>query len=259
MAVDLVFRSTDNLKWGPGKDSKLTILEGDTNLWEIQKAIEALQDNPGEAVSIANILVVGSSMQIVMTDASTYTFELPVAAFRYRDEGYVDAVEYDKLDLLPVADQGLYMVMVDHTASGDFDPALQIDGVDVYQLLFGQDLSTYDAHFSIAGKPGFGASAGEPIAMHILTKDAYALTTDAMSLSYLRTASAATLAMDIEHNGDVVGSITFSTSDDGNIVWNVDRQFLAGDELSIIAPSSVDSTAKSMSVVLSLHMGNLPA
>jgi hypothetical protein len=259
MAIPIIFRSTDPLKWGTGKGSKLTIAEGDGNLWELQKAIQALIDNPPEAASIANIQVVGSAMQITLTDSQVFgPFKLPVAAFRYRDEGFVDAVAYDELDLIPIIDQGLYLVLQDHTAVAPFDPARQIGGEDVYQLLFGQDQSEYLVHFSIPGKPGDGFTEDEPIAMHIVGQTSHALATDTNSLSYLNIPSDDNLVLNIQKNGVTVGTITFPTSNGGVIAWSADVEFLADDEIYIGAPSATDATAKGMSVRLNLRVGNLP-
>lgn len=260
--VSLVYRSTDDSKWGPGKDSKLSIPEGDGNLWEIAKALDDLNNNPPTAVSIANIAVVGDSMMIYLTDGSTRgPFTLPVAAFKYRPDGFVDGSIYAALDIFQVLDMGLYMVLQPHTASAPFNPnASDGSGNPLYQLLFGQDQTVYDIGFSSPGHPGQGITDGEPIAMHVFSRDACVLEGDGgRSSAKLLTVPDDDLEFSVKKGASVVGTLSFgSGQSDGSVAWNGDYQFVKGDTLALMKPDAMDANAANMAVTFAMRRGVLP-
>jgi len=260
--VDIVYRSTDNDKWGPGKGSKLSIAEGDGNWWELAKAVDALVNNPPLPVSIANIVVTGNAMMIYLTDGSTRgPFSLPVAAFKYRPDGFVDGSEYEALDIFSVLDLGLFMVLRDHEASAPFNPnATDSGGQPLYQLLFGQDQTVYDVGFSSPGKPGQGINDGEPIAMHVFGRDAYVLADDGgRSAARLLTVPDDTLAFNVKKGASVIGTLTFEAGQvTGVVEWDDDYQFNKGDSIALMKPAAMDASAANMAVTFAMRRGVLP-
>lgn len=259
---DLVFRSTDNTKWGPGKDSKLTIAEGDGNLWAIQKAVTNLETNPPTAVSIANFIVVGSQFQVVLTNGATLgPFQLPFASFRFRKEGYVDGGTYNELDIVPVPSRGLFMVQVAFTADGPFDPfATNDDGDQLFLQLFGTDLTIYDVEVSITDLPGTGITDGEPIFMRIMPRNVCWLASEiALSVCKVLTAPAdGDLVIPVNKNDEEIGSITIADGEtSATLALDADVQFAIGDILSFMKPSAVDSAAKNLVATLALRTGLL--
>lgn len=262
--VNILYRTTDNDKWGPGKDSQLTLAEGDTNFWEISKEIEDIKNNPPAAVSIAAIQVVGSEMQIVLTNGTTQgPFRLPVASLRYRSEGYAEDVNYSRLDLLPIPELGLYLVLEDHN-SGDhwpFNPfAVDGQGNPLYQLQYGQDTTTYDVGFSAPGTPGQGVSEGDPMVMHAFGRQAHVLQDDGnRSVARLQQPAGANMDIPLELQGNSIGGIHFLSGNlEGSVEWNSDIPFDVGDVLMAMRPANLDDDAKNLSVTLVLRRGPLP-
>jgi hypothetical protein len=264
MTVPIVYRSTDNTKWGPGKGSKLTIAEGDGNLWELVKAITDLQENPPSPADIANILVSGSQMQIQLTNGKTFgPFSLPVAAFRYRKDGYNVGDTYNALDLLPITDGGLYMVLSTHVATGEFDPdAVDGSGKPLFLLLFGQDQRFISVDVSIIGKPGAGLTATDPIYMRYFREAGHiiAATDSGATVGYLITPPAADLTLEVwRGDAEQLGTIDIASgSNDAIVTWSDDAQIAADETLIIKAPAAVDADAEHLALTLTFRVGPLP-
>lgn len=259
--VPILFRSTDNSKWGPGKDAKLTIAEGDGNLWEIQKAVEGLLNDPPVPISISNFIVAGSQLSIQLTDGSSYgPFQLPFASFRYRKEGYVSGGTYNELDLLPVPNKGLFLVNYTHTPTGAFNPnATNGDGKPLYTLLFGEDVTIYDVGFSFPGKPGLGIDADRPMAQHVVARDSVCWLSSETSISVVKLLDAPTadLVVEIQKNGAAIGDMTVPAGETtGTVTLSDDVQFVRGDVLAFIKPDE-DVTAKDLVATLALRRGVL--
>lgn len=120
--------------WGIGKGSNLTAPEFDGNTYTHFLAIQDLIDNPPEAVSIDDFLIVGSQLTITLTDATTRgPFTLPVARHRYRG-AWAPATAYLDTDLVSVASLGFYFVLQDHTSAATFDEEASNSGGDFYRL-----------------------------------------------------------------------------------------------------------------------------
>jgi len=186
----LDFKNTDMLRWGVGSGAgaggKLTSLQVDDNFWALRVRIKDLEDNPPEAVSIETISVIGSQMQINMTDGSTQgPFDLPIAVFRAVGE-WVNLMALLELDIVTVTGSGLYMVLIDHTTPAFpavFDPAAVDEdsgsptfGQPLYQLVFpssggggGGGSSNEDVPFFIEGFPGIGGTVGDTLQGFIVT------------------------------------------------------------------------------------------
>lgn len=165
----LTFRTTDGSRWGAGKGSNLSATEVDLNFWELLQLIQALPDLP-DLVEISNITASGSQMTIHLSDGSTRVVTMPTATFRYRGN-WAAATAYTKLDLVRVldaiddADNGLYLITVNHTSAATFDPARTISGNLVYNLviplLSGADGTSFavDASGTFAERDAFDGEA----------------------------------------------------------------------------------------------------
>jgi hypothetical protein len=248
--IPIVYRTTDNSKWGAGKNSKLTMAEGDGNLWELAKAITSAVENPPAPVSIANILVVGYQMTIQLTDGRSFgPFALPVASFHYRKDGYVNGDTYNSMDLLPVDDMGLYLVLETHVASGAFDPnATDDSGNPLFQLLFGEGNYRYEFSFSLPGKPGSGLTTGDLILQHVFLRDAYFVNFDDC-IAHLDVAPSAEQVFNIKKNADEIGTLTFASgANDGVFALTFPTQFNSGDILAIEMTDNADSTSKALCI-----------
>ena len=59
--------------WGTGKGARLTSLEADGNVFDLDSRVWNLEDNPPEAIGIDHFAVSGNAMTVVLADGS----ELP--------------------------------------------------------------------------------------------------------------------------------------------------------------------------------------
>lgn len=117
--VDITFRGPG--PWGLGKGSRLIILEGDTNWYNLKVAIEDLIANPPEARSISDISVAGNAFTFTMSD-STFEgpLEIPIANLNPRGV-WQPSTAYFVNDV--VTYQGtVYFVTYAHTSALTFDP-----------------------------------------------------------------------------------------------------------------------------------------
>ncbi len=116
------YRTDDALRWGTGKGANLAPAEIDLNFWDLDQRVDALEANPAEPVEIASITATGTQMTVHMDDGTTHgPLTLPTAVLRYRGD-WTAATVYSEIDLVFVADDGLYLVLRDHTAAATFDP-----------------------------------------------------------------------------------------------------------------------------------------
>lgn len=132
--VDITFR-TDGA-WGPGKGSNLTPAEVDVNFYGLKLAVEDLQNNPPEPNQIANIVVSGSTLTVIMEDDTEFgPFDLPVAAFSFRGPWEAETAYF--VNDLVVVDTALYLVVEQHLSPEEFDAEYEASsgGDFAYQLV----------------------------------------------------------------------------------------------------------------------------
>jgi hypothetical protein len=134
--VDIVYRGPG--AWGGGKGAPLTKPEIDGNFWALASALQDLIDNPPSPNEIAGFEVTGSQFTVVMGDGSRLgPLPLPVIMIKWRGEYQVGAL-YKELDVLTVANRGVFMVLEDHVGENPFNP----DDIDsrgpFYQQLWGE-------------------------------------------------------------------------------------------------------------------------
>lgn len=132
----IIFRTAG--AWGPGKGSNLSAAEGDNNFWDLAQRVLDLETDMPEPNNIADILVDGSQMTVVMDNGDTFgPFTLPVATIHWRGAWAADT-DYFVNDLVSVAGRGVYLVRVAHHTEplSEFDSGLLIGSVSAYYLLF---------------------------------------------------------------------------------------------------------------------------
>lgn len=122
MSVTIVFRTDDGAKWGTGQGSDLTPAQADVNLWNAKVAIEDLQDNPPDAVSIASISQSLNTLTVHLTDSSTQgPFTLPTIPITFRG-AWTISTAYAVGDVI-TSGGSTYMVIYAHTSDPSaFDP-----------------------------------------------------------------------------------------------------------------------------------------
>jgi hypothetical protein len=256
MADGIIFRNTDGAKWGAGKGSALTSLEGDENNWEFLQRIQAIEGNPPLPVSIANITVVGSQFQVELTDGSSLgPYALPVATFELKGE-WVNDMLYHELDMVSVANRGLYLVRIEHTTPSSpaiFDPtATDGGGNPLYLLLFGEDEYIYDIGFFFPGKPGIGIDDGEAMAGFTFDRDVTLPAGLPGSVARLKTGGAAAMDFKIQVNGADAGNIHFNLgATTGAFTFDDAVECVAGDTVTILKPDDgIDTNARQFSATI---------
>lgn len=264
MADGVIFKTTDGLRWGSGgglgTGGNLTPLQVDENFWELLTRIQALENDPPEAVSIEDFTVIGSQLEIMMTDGSTRgPFDLPIATFRDVGE-WTNDLPLLQLDFFSVLNRGWYRTNIAHTTPSSpatFDPdAIDEDsgsptfGQPLYTLVFGEDAYIYVIGFFYPGKPGTGVDDDTAIAGHVLVHPITLPADLEDSRAALKIDPAADMEFIIRKNGTDIGSVDFGAGDTvGTFTFADDVSFVAGDVLTLIKPTDgVDVDARELSV-----------
>ena len=252
----ITYRTTDVLKWGTGKGSRLTSLEVDLNWWEVYSRLKSLEDNPPLPVSIEDFTIIGSTFQVNLTDGSNLgPFQLPIATFELKGE-WVNDMLYHELDIVSVIHRGLYLVRIQHTtptAPAVFDPDADDGfGNPLYLLLFGEDEYIYDIGFFYPGKPGIGIDDGEAMCGFSFDR-AVTLPADLDgSIARLKTGCAAAMDFKIQKNGTDIGNIHFNLgATTGSFTFDDPVDFAPGDTVTILKPDDgIDTNARQFSATI---------
>jgi hypothetical protein len=257
MVAGLKFRTTDNTKWGAGGGSgtggNLTPTEADEDIWALHSRILAVEDNPPTAISIESFTVIGSQMQVNMSDGSTQgPYDLPIASFRMMGE-WVNSMPLLKLDIITVPHDGVYMVNVNHTTPASpavFDPeADDGSGNLLYTKVFGDDAYIYDFGFFYPGQPGLGIASGAAIAGHVVGRPIMLPAGLADCVGDLKVPPAADLSFDVQINDVVKGSVNFASgSSTATFTWTADVSMAAGDVVKLMKPATLDAAALELSL-----------
>jgi hypothetical protein len=265
MADGIIFRTLDVLRWGAagglGTGGNLTSLQLDENFWELLTRVQNLETNPPEAVSIQSFTIVGSQMEINMTNGDTQgPFTLPIAIFRDVGE-WVNDLPLLPLDFFSVPNRGWYRTRIAHTTPASpaiFDPdAIDEDsgsptfGQNLYALVFGEDAAIYVVGFFYPGKPGLGIEEDTAMAGHCFVHPVTLLAGLPGSKAKLRVASSIDLTFPIYKN-DVteIGSVDFADGEtEGTFTFAADVDFAIDDVLTVLrAEEGVDADARELKV-----------
>lgn len=121
--------------WGAGKGSNLTPAEVDTNFYDKETRITALEA-AGVGVGIDSISVSGNQMTITLTDSSVQgPFTLPSATFTAKG-AWQPSTLYDAFDIVTY-NGSTYLVNFGHTSDTTFDAAASVTGTgDLYTLIW---------------------------------------------------------------------------------------------------------------------------
>lgn len=254
--LSLIFRTTNALLWGDGIGRNLTPVEVDTNFWQIQEAVNDLQNNPVLPKEIESISVDGDQMTFTLSDGVTHfgPFTLPTSAFHFTGD-FQGGFAYKAFDLFIPSDGGLYMVLHDHTSDSSFASGAADTGGPRYRLIIpAQNL--YDIGFFFPGKPGAGIADGMALFTYRFTRDVY-LPADLLgSVGGLATPCTADCSYPILKNAVPVGAINIAAGEvDATFDLYDSVQFNAGDRLRVMAPDALDTTAADLSVTFMANKG----
>lgn len=260
----ITFRTTDPDRWGGagglGTGGNLTPLQFDENMWELLTRIQALEANPAEGVGILNFTVIGSQMEVSMTDGTTRgPFDLPIATFRDVGE-WTNSLPLFPLDFFSVQGQGWYRTNIQHTTPASpavFDPAAvdtligsPTEGDPLYTLVFGEDTYIYVIGFFFPGRPGLGIDDNTAMMGHVLVHPITLLATLPLSKASLKVDAAASMSFKIQKNGTDIGTVNFAAGAlTGTFTFAADVSFVAGDVLTVLKPTGgVDADARELAI-----------
>jgi hypothetical protein len=256
MVAGLAFKTSDGAKWGGGNGSgtggNLTPAQADENTWTLHQRILALENDPPTAISIAGFTVIGSQMQVNLTNGDVDgPFPLPIATLRLVGE-WVNSMPLAVLDVFTVAHDGVYITNVAHTTPASptaFDPdADDGSGNPLYTKMFGDDAYIYDFGFFYPGQPGLGIADGAAIAGHVVVRPILLPAGLDGSKGDLLTPPAANLSFPVQVNGVVKGSMDFASGDNAaTFTWAADVSMAAGDVVKLMKPTAIDSAAYELS------------
>lgn len=143
--------------WGAGKGGNLTPAEVDGNFYDLAQQIAGLELGPTPA-EIDTISVVGNQMTITLDDARSFgPYTIPTAAFRWRG-AWAAATPYLVNDLVTVAGQGVFLVLVAHTSDSTFDPDYLVGSDIAYQLVLEEVRYAFDYQGDWAASTSYSAN-----------------------------------------------------------------------------------------------------
>jgi hypothetical protein len=265
MADGIIFRTVDMLRWGAagglGTGGNLSPLQFDENMWAFLTRIQALENNPPEAISILNFTVIGSQFEVNMTDGSTRgPFDLPIATFRDVGE-WINDLPLLPLDFFSVINRGWYRTLIGHTtpaAPAVFDPdAIDEDsgsptfGQKLYQLVFGEDAYIYVIGFFFPGRPGLGIEDGEPMAAHEFVHPVKFPAGLPGCVVKLKTACSADMSFPLQKNYTTnIGTVNILAGQTvGTFTFAADVSFAVADVVAVLKPTGgVDVGARALTI-----------
>lgn len=257
---DLLFRTNDMGKWGAGKGANLLPGEIDLNFWVLLNALIEVQESPTQPLQIQSITVLGNQMTVTLSDGVTTfgPFNLPVAAFRWRDSWAPDTA-YKFADFF-TANEGMYLVLQDHISDDTFNPAAG-NMIGAYAQLVFPFPNSYDLGFFFPGIVGAGIAEAGTVAAFMATRAFYIPGGFGLSRARVEVAPAdGDLVFLMAKNGVPFGALTFSQGETiGTFLDDeLDIQFAPGDRFQIVRDGALDSSASDMSVTIAALKGLVP-
>lgn len=253
---DLVFRTDDATRWGTGVGRNLTPTEVDLNFWILLELYYSLADNPVQPNQIVDITSTDNELTVVMSDSTTFgPFPMPLATWTWRGN-WAPNTAFEKFDLFNEAN-GLYLVLQDHTSNSTFDSEAGNIAGRYYSHLIPYPV-TMDIGFFFPGLPGTGIDTNNPMFSY-LAAHTYFLNADLpLSRASVDVAFTDATSFDIQINSLVIGSVDFAASaTEATFTFDDDVQFIPGDKLKVMRPTSIDVTGANLTVTFAATKGDI--
>ena len=262
--MPLIYRNAG--VWGAGKGARLTSLEADGNVYDLDVRVQSLELNPPLAIGIDHFTVAGNALTIYLTDGSSHgPFTLPSAQWRWAGE-WQPLTQFYALDLIGYAGS-IYLVRHPHVSAAVFAAdAEDVEGFRYVRLIAPAD-QPYDVGMY---HPATIPDDGSVLLQHVATRPFVLPLGFAESTAYLGApVSTENIALSIFKNADVIGTIEFNIdegliADEGGQLGTFvgatpapQVQFLRTDRLSIKAPDLSDDTAAGLSVTFAGRAGTI--
>jgi len=262
--MPLIYRNAG--AWGPGKGARLTSLEADGNVHDLDSRVRNLEDNPPQAIGIDHFSVSGNALTIILSNGSTHgPFTLPRASWRWAGE-WQPLTLYYTFDL--VAQGGsIYLVQHSHSSDAAFAPdAEDIEGFRYARLLTSPDQPYDVGMFHASVIPGGGGL----LLQHVATRSFVLPVGFADSTAFLLTpVDTDSIALPIHKNGELIGQIEFNVGEGivgpgegqlGTFIGETpaaEVQFARTDRLTVFAPAIADGIAADLSITFAARTGTI--
>lgn len=264
MVDQVTFRSTDNARWGAGQGSDLSATQIDINFWVLLTAVQALQAESNENASIDFFVITGTSLFVHLTNHFVLgPYILPQANWNFTGE-WIPHKAYNAFDVF-TKDKAVYLVLVQHVSNTLFTPDDNDDGLpplNYYGLLLaaptpelpqtgvkGQLLqwqnSPADVRWFTTLRPiAFYAEGSldpsETVMEYTFVEDVHfpiGLTGSQFDASERPTGDQ---EFEFLQDGGPCGHVIIHPSGAPTIVFNHAIDFVAGEVLSVVGPTSPD-------------------
>jgi hypothetical protein len=129
MVASLVYRTTDNTRWGGGQGSDLAAVTIDLNFWTLFSAVQALEDHMdvGAGIDYINQPAGGNLFYVHLTDHRVLgPFVIPMGQWQPRG-AWAPSTPYAAYDVVSNAGS-VYLITIPHTSGLTFS-ALATDGL----------------------------------------------------------------------------------------------------------------------------------
>lgn len=253
--ITITYHTTSAGEWsGIGMD--LTAAQVDRNFYNVAVKLQELEDSRPQPNEIANFLVDGATMTVVMEDATQYgPLPLPVLQFHWRN-AYLGNMVYDPLDTFMVEGVGIYSTIIGHLTPLTFNENLEVDGDPVYNKLFGADAGSaavailYDMGFFYQGILADSTADTDRLWELPMVREV-TLANDGSHQAYLQTApSTEDQICPIYIDDVVVGSVTFIVDSNLGVVdIAIPGNIGIGIRFGVGKPPATDPAAAGLSVV----------
>jgi len=251
----ITFKTTG--AWGAGKGAALTEAEIDANFYWLKGVAENLAVRPAPAVNVQEIVRIGDTFKVVMSDTTEYgPYDIPVIQYAWRGT-WAPGVDYHQFDLIHVADAGIFYVLVDHHSEATFDISAADTAGLWYKQMTGVALG-YDLSFFVPGVVGAWYQGASPVFQYVAPRPIYIPAGTGEDVGQVAVAVADSVnatTLPINLNGTEVGTLVIAVGSlVGTMTFAYNVLLSPGDLLSVEQPVAA-STAEDLSIVIIAKRG----
>lgn len=264
MVDQVTFRTTDNLRWGPGQGSDLPATEIDINFWVLLTAVQALQAESNDHAGIDHFVIVGTNLFVHLTNHFVLgPYTLPMAQWNFRGE-WSPRMAYQAFDVF-THEKAVYLVLLQHVSNSLFS-ASSTDRLVPPSNLYGLMLAAPTPELPQTGDKGaflqwqnspgdvrwflptrniafYLEAAPDPVEAVMdyqfpeITNFPAGLTGSQFSVGTRPTGDQ---EFELMQDGGPIGHITIHHTGAPTVVFNHPIQFAAGEILSVVGPTIPD-------------------
>lgn len=135
MIWQLIYVTTNMLRWGAGLGGPLTAGQIDKNFGDLEERVWEVENNPPAANGIASITQGGNTITVHLEDGATSTFNLPLPIWDYVGDWAPNTGMF-RGNIFTYQRTGLYLALQDHVTDATFNSLLTDTDGPVYRFMF---------------------------------------------------------------------------------------------------------------------------